>query len=77
VAGLLCASQGLMNGRLEATNVLNWGIFRFCRRARPQVLVQRCEDLRVQHLKAPNAIDHPLELLRKRKNKLFSVDFDI
>jgi len=35
--------------------------------ARPKVLIQSSENLRVENLKSANAIHHSLQLLQKRK----------
>ena len=61
----------LVNGWLEATDVLDRHVFRV-RAARPNVLVESGENLRVQDLKPPDSIHHPLQLLAREKKRLLS-----
>ena len=68
---LVC--QRLVNRRLEAPHVLHGHVLRLGR-ARPQVLVQRRENLRIEHLKTANSIDHALQL-NALDVLVFAVDF--
>ena len=56
-----------MDWRLETPDMLYGHVLGLGRRGRPDVLVQRGEDLRVEHLEAPDPIYHAFQLLEKRK----------
>ena len=56
--------KGLVDGRLEASDVLDGNVLRVGT-ARPHILVQCGENLRVEHLEPPNTVHHSLQLLQK------------
>lgn len=60
--GLVC--EGLVDRWLEATHVLHWEVVWV---TGLKVLIEDCEDLRVEHLEPSDAINHTLQLLGERE----------